>query len=573
MSSQDPEKPPISPGTRHASFNSSSSTSLSSRPSCNNEPHVGLDPEKALTPQISHASQPQLSRKCTSVGTTGTQTDPSFEVDWEEDDKENPLNWPMWYKGVVIGFISFSTWTVVVYSTSYTTGLEPMMKEFHISSEPVATLGVTTYLIGLAVGSLILAPISETYGRKPVYVIAMVFFLLMLIPCGLATSMAEVIVVRFFGAVGGSAMIANAPGTVGDIVTAEYRALAFSIWSIGPLNGPVFGPVIGGFVTQYLGWRWDNWLVMIFAGVALALMAIQRETYTPALLQKRTARKRQSTGDERWWCRYDQKLPFIELMKVNLSRPFIMAIKEPICIFWNVYISIIYGILYLCFVAYPIVFHNLRGWSIGLSGLAFIGIGIGSMCVIVLEPLLRRLINSHKPDPDTGRPPPEAAMSVVCIAAVLVPIGELWFAWTCMPQSIHWAAPIAAGIPFGAGNTAVFIYASNYLVGAYGVYSASSLAGNSVIRSLLGGTLPLAGPAMYNAMGANWAGTLLGLLELAIVPIPFVFWRYGGKIRQKSALIRTMQEDQERRAKRAERSRARAREPVVVATNGKELEV
>jgi MFS family permease len=92
--------------------------------------------------------------------------------------------------------------------------------------------------LGLAVGSLILAPISETYGRKPVYAIAMIIFSLLIIPCAKATSMAEIIVVRFFGAVAGSSMIANAPGTVADIVTDEYRALAFSIWSIGPLNGP-----------------------------------------------------------------------------------------------------------------------------------------------------------------------------------------------------------------------------------------------------------------------------------------------------------------------------------------------
>jgi MFS family permease len=97
---------------------------------------------------------------------------------------------------------------------------------------------VTTYLLGLAVGSLILAPISETYGRKPVYAVAMIIFSLLVIPCARATSMAEIIAVRFFGALAGSSMIANAPGTVGDIVSDEYRALAFSIWSIGPLNGP-----------------------------------------------------------------------------------------------------------------------------------------------------------------------------------------------------------------------------------------------------------------------------------------------------------------------------------------------
>ena len=304
-------------------------------------------------------------------------------------------------------------------------------------------------------------------------------------------------------------------------------------------------------------------------------MCIIKETYSPALLQKKAKLLRKQEGEERYFSRYDTSVGFIELMKVNLSRPFVMAIKEPICIFWNVYsefarpvllgqlltiikVAIIYGILYLCFVAYPIVFEDIRGWTISMSGLAFVGIGIGSMSIIALEPLIRWMINSHKPDPETGIPPPESAMSAVCIAACLVPIGELWFAWTCVPKSIHWAFPIAAGIPFGAGNTTIFIYASNYLVHSYGIYAASAMAGNSVIRSVLGGTLPLAGPPLYDKIGANWAGTLLGLVQVLIIPIPVIFYRYGAKIRMKSALIRKMREEEER----AEKKRHRGRPPL-----------
>ena len=147
--------------------------------------------------------------------------------------------------------------------------------------------------------SVILAPISEMYGRRPVYIASTLLFTILIIPCGLATSLPEVVIVRFFGALAGSAMVANrfvfselispllkhllspetvlgstcsldvfqgslyplrqarltrksssSPGTVSDIVNDDYRALAFSIWSIGPFNGPTFGPIIGGFSTQ-----------------------------------------------------------------------------------------------------------------------------------------------------------------------------------------------------------------------------------------------------------------------------------------------------------------------------------
>lgn len=179
-----------------------------------------------------------------------------------------------------------------------------------------------------------------------------------------------------------------------------------------------------------------------------------------------------------------------------------------------------------------------------MSGLAFLGIGIGTLTTISLEPLCRRMIRSHKKDPETGETYPEAMVSVICVGSLLIPIGELWFAWTCAPASIPWPASIASGIFFGAGNTAVFIYSSNYLTVSYGVFAASALAGNSLIRSILGGIMPLVGTYMYNSLGPNWSGTLLGLLEVICVPIPFVFWRYGHIIRQKSGFIRMMQQDQ-----------------------------
>ncbi|KAK0101585.1 hypothetical protein ONS95_006749 [Cadophora gregata] len=527
--------------------------SNSSHDSINSNPLFAL--ERALTAtdlatEAERAARPALTytRTGASLATTGSRL-PSFEVDFADGD--NPLNWPLWYRSLVIGAVSYSTWTVVLYSTSYTSSMPGMMEEFHVTSEPVATLGVTTYLLGLAVGSLILAPLSEMYGRRIVYAGSLAFYCLMVLPCALATSLSEVLVVRFFGAVAGSAMIANAPGSVSDIVTENYRALAFSIWSIGPMNGPVTGPLIGGFAAEYLGWRWTNWLVMILSGAGWFFCSSMQETYAPVILQRKAAKMRKETGDDRWWCRYDQKASLFEMLKINLSRPFILSFTEPILWFWNAYIAIIYGILYLCFVAYPLIYTGLRGWSLGFTGLAFIGIGVGTMIAIVTEPLARRVVNSHKKDPETGRVYPEASISIVCFASLLCPIGQLWFSWTSVPITIHWVWPILAGIPFGAGNCLVFIYASNYIAGSYGIYAASALAGNSVVRSCVGGTLPLAGPKMYEAMSPQWAGTLLGLVQVALIPIPFVFYKYGDRIRARSPLIKQMREDAERIRKRA----------------------
>lgn len=223
-------------------------------------------------------------------------------------------------------------------------------------------------------------------------------------------------------------------------------------------------------------------------------------------------------------------------------------------------ISLIYGILYLCFVAYPIVFSQHRGWGPGSSGLAFVGIGIGTMVAICGEKLFRKIINTHPKDPLTGRVPPEATARVMIIGSILVSIGQLGFSWTCLPESIHPLIPIAFGIPFGCGNSLSFIYGSNYLASAYGIYAASALAGNALTRSLFGGLLPLAGPSMYAALTPQWAGTMLGLMEAIMIPVPIIFYRYGKAIRAKSPVIRQMRADQERNERR-ERTRQRKARP------------
>ncbi|KAL4911583.1 hypothetical protein BDW74DRAFT_165005 [Aspergillus multicolor] len=515
----------------------------------------------------SRISEPELARRLTSIGTTGTM-DPNYEVDFEdENDQANPKNWSLKYKGMAIAMLSYNTLLIVLHSTSYTSGISQIGEEFGASTT-IVTLGLTFYLIGLAIGSMFMAPLSEVYGRKPVSIACLGIFTVLIIPCALAKSIEALIIVRFIGALFGSVMISTAPGMVADLVTDEQRALAISVWSIGPINGPVLGPIIGGFVTQYLGWRWMNWIALILSGVAFGFACLMKETYSPIILQRKAAQRRKETDDDRWWSRYDQKASLAEMLKVNLSRPFVMAVVEPICIFWNIYIAIVYGILYLCFTAYPIVFRQIRDWSLGLSGLAFCGIGVGCMIMITCEPLIRRMINSHKRDPETGKVTPEAMVSIVCISAILIPTGELWFAWTCSPASIPWIVPILAGVFFGCGNAGVFIYASNYLTDSYGVYAASALAGNSVMRSILGGVMPLAGTYLYDALGPNWAGTLLGLLEVAIIPIPFVFYKYGHRIRMKSALISRMQEDK----KRLERKRKRLEQRLAAAIAEAEAE-
>lgn len=173
-----------------------------------------LEPlELALSsPDQEHAAREDASRSSsrsrpvsrartgTSVGSAASRL-PDFEIQFgtDEDSPKNPKDWPRWQRAWVIFCLSFSTWVIVLYSTNYTASIPGLMVEYGIENESIVTLGVTTYLLGLAVGSLVFAPLSELYGRRPVFLVAMALFTLLVIPAALATSLAEILVVRFFG--------------------------------------------------------------------------------------------------------------------------------------------------------------------------------------------------------------------------------------------------------------------------------------------------------------------------------------------------------------------------------------
>lgn len=257
------------------------------------------------------------------------QNPPDYEVFWKPEDPENPSLWPLWYKGLSIVTISLGATVVSLFSTVYTSGIPGLQEEFHIS-KIVGLLGIFTYLLGMAIGTFISAPLSEILGRRPVYLISMGIFLLLVLPSALAHNIETILISRLFGGLFGSTIMGNSPASVNDMVSDKHRAAAFGVWSIGPTNGPVYGPIIGGFVFEYLGWRWTNWIVLIMGGAIFVLMCFIRETYAPVILRHRAEKLRKETGNPKWWTRYDDGEDPLKRLRVGLSRPLVMLVTEPI---------------------------------------------------------------------------------------------------------------------------------------------------------------------------------------------------------------------------------------------------
>lgn len=298
-----------------------------------------------------------------------------------------------------------------------------------------------------------------------------------------------------------------------------------------------------GFVVEATNWRILNWMAMGIAAPGVIFIMTLPETHAPTILRKMVKQRCLDENDDRYWCDFDDTVPFGKKMMTAISRPFILTLTEPVLLFWNIYIAVFYAIVQLSYIAYPIIYEDVRKLSVSIGGLAYLGVFVGITGVLLSEPFLRRLVNAHtRIDPETKRREPEGTVFVICIGAVLEPIAQFWFAFTSVPASvpIYWS--ILSGIPFGFGFAIIFIYGTSYIANVFGLYATSAAAGNLMVRSLLGAIFVTIGKSMYAALTPRGAGIMLAVIELVLMPVPFLFYKWGKKIRQRSSLIQTLEE-------------------------------
>jgi hypothetical protein len=273
----------------------------------------------------------------------------------------------------------------------------------------------------------------------------------------------------------------------------------------------------------------------IFTGVLwITCGLLVPETYAPVLLRKRAEKLSKITGDV-YMSKGDVeqgKTSAGQAFKTALSRPWVLLFREPIVFLLSIYMAIIYGTLYMLFSAFPIVYQQGRGWSPGVGGLSFLGVAVGMIAAVGYSVWDNKRYAKIIDASESGMASPEARLPPAMVGAVAIPIGLFWFAWTNSP-SIHWIVSIMAGAPFGFGMVLVFLSIMNYLIDAYVIYAASVLAANSVLRSLFGAAFPLFCPYMYQNLGIHWASSIPAFLALACVPFPFLFYKYGGAIRER----------------------------------------
>ncbi|CAE6446657.1 unnamed protein product [Rhizoctonia solani] len=460
-----------------------------------------------------------------------------FLVQWDgPDDPANPKNWSRlfrWYITALGGVAVLNA----TFASSAPSGIEgQLIKDFNLSTI-VAILTISLFVVGYCVGPLLWGPLSENYGRRPIFLIGFVVYTAFQIGCALAPNVESILIFRFLGGTFAACPLTNAGAIIADIWDADTRGKALAIFTLAPFAGPALGPTVAGYMSVAgVSWRWLFGVLAIFAGVCTIVLAFTLpETYAPIILKKRAEKLRKSTGDERYFSAIEkQNLHWAKRVENILGRPFIMFFQEPMLFSVTLYMSFIYGCVYLLFAAYPIVFtqgHHLNAGASGLMFLPLFGGGIAGVVVYLVfyNPIYTKLIQQFAPRPV----PPEYRLDMALLAAPLYAASFFWFGWTSYP-SISYFAPAFSGALSGFSIVLLFLSLFNYIIDAYLMYAASALAISTVVRSAFGAGFPLFATNMYEELNPRVASSILGAIAAAMIPIPFVLKKYGEQVRRKS---------------------------------------
>ncbi|GAA5981253.1 hypothetical protein JCM10908_004039 [Rhodotorula pacifica] len=455
-------------------------------------------------------------------------------LEWEKGDPENPFNWSNRKKWQTCLLACLFTFLVAYCGTAFASGTPSMMRDLNCSHE-LAVLGLSIFPLGFGLGPLFTAPLSEAYGRYPLYVVSSVLYTVFFIPTAYGQNIATVIIARFIGGIAASTGSTLVGGTVADLFETHNRGLPMSIFSICAFMGTGLGPAVSGYIELKKGWRWIEWVQMMFGGVmAVLLILFTRETRGSVILSRRAHKLRKETGDPRYQCRSDaERASLAVLVRVSMTRPIYLLGTEAIVFFFSLWAGVSWGTLYLLVEALPLIFGNVYDFNAGEVGLTFYSVIIASFIGFGVSFYQERLYRKH-----VARRGPEARLYTALVGGLVFPAGAFILAFS--QGRGHWMGPVIGVTLIFTGVYTIYLAVFSYLADCYTIYASSALSGQSLCRNLMGFSMPLFTTQMYNGLGYQWASFLAGCIALVLAATPWILFRFGPTIRARSRFAKEL---------------------------------
>lgn len=312
------------------------------------------------------------------------------------------------------------------------------------------------------------------------------------------------------------------------------------------IMGPVIGPVIGGYIGAKTGhsWRWTEWTDLCFAGLVLILIILtQRETFAAIFVEWKAKHLRIITGNQRYQTEKSlSKKPVVLWLKSTLILPFKITAKEPILILLTFWLTLVWIIIFSFLSGDEYMFRSIGmyGATQGVIAPCFMGMAVGLVISSATMPLvtvrIRKDLRRHRLA-GISIAAPECRLWYSMVSAPAVPISLFWMAWTDTKSISIWS-PLAASILLAYGMLGVFTGSCEYITHTYGPVSPAALAFNTFTRYLVAGVVVTAAPAMWRNLGVRLSLTILGSISAMLVPVPYIFFKWGHRIRAKSQYAR-----------------------------------
>ncbi|GEM06256.1 MFS transporter [Rhodotorula toruloides] len=458
----------------------------------------------------------------------------------DPDDPLSPLNFTTARKWLIVSIVTSGAFCITCCSSMIAFTYPGVEREFHVSAE-VATLGLSLFVLGMGIFPLLVGPLSEWYGRSPVYFIGFAVYIAFNFGVAFANNIATLLICRFLSGAFASSFLSVAGGTVADLFRPQETGAPMSAYTAGPFLGPVAGPIISGFINQNLDWRWTWYILLIWSAVEfVALLVFVPETYLQAILKKKAQRLRKAgRTDVRAPVEVDER-SIATVIMVSCYKPFQILATEPMALALCTWTAILLGILYMWFTAFDIVYGaEGYGFEMQMVGLTYIPIGIGIVTGALCHPIWAGYYR-RKAAQLGRRPPPEEHLRKGLWGVCIVPISLFWFAFTTY-TSVHWIVSLSPSVWDSSGPSKPSSSARLRpdLVDAFRPVAASAMAANSAMRSSFAAAFPLFTIQMFHRLGTQYALMLTAFLCLAMVPFPFLFFKLGHKYRRGSKFANT----------------------------------
>lgn len=178
-------------------------------------------------------------------------------------DQDNPLNWPSCKKFSIVINVALLSALGQMASSMLAPAAQEVIAEFHSADMTTAVFVVSVFLVGMAVGLLLISGVSEVYGRSSVIHVTNLLFVVFGVAAAVSRSLGQLVGFRLLQGVAAAAPPAIGGGVIGDMFVPCERGRATAMYGFGLLLGPIAGPIAGGYIAESLGWRWVCWVISI----------------------------------------------------------------------------------------------------------------------------------------------------------------------------------------------------------------------------------------------------------------------------------------------------------------------